>query len=251
MAPEPSMRDLALALASADASKRAVLATAESARLAKVATAWSAAIGQPGSKRFALKAGDWPPSPMPSVEFDDATLAALREKHPEQPDLAELALRRARTAGDDAATRALLERYAMLRPVDPLPHRVWARLAGMEQLVSSGDAEAFGHLRELDLRADKDNVYALAIARNRRAADDLSAAGEAAERAVRMNPFDATVRELAAAIAVEGGRLDRAETHVQALVVLEPDRELHKTRLARIRERRAAARSQEPGRDAP
>ncbi|MCE2885174.1 MAG: hypothetical protein LW806_09785 [Planctomycetaceae bacterium] len=245
MAPEPSMRDLALELASADASKRTALAAAESARLAKVATAWSGAIGQPGSKRFALKAGDWPPSPMPSVEFDDATLASLREKHPEQPDLTEIALRRARTAGDDAATRALLERYATLRPVDPLPHRTWARLAGMEQLVASGDDEAYGHLRELDLRADKDNVYALAIARNRRAAGDLPDAGEAAERAVRMNPFDATVRELAAAIAVEGGRFDRAETHIAALVVLEPDRDLHKTRLARIRELRTGGRAKE------
>jgi tetratricopeptide (TPR) repeat protein len=240
-APEPSMRELALELASADEAKRASLRTAEGARLGKVASAWSAAIGTPGSKRFALKAGDWPPSPMPQVEFDDATLATLRERHPTQPDLAELALRRARSAGDDDATRALLETYAGLRPVDPLPHRVWARLFGMEQLVASGDPLAFEHLRELDLRADKDNVYALAIARNRRAAGDVAAAGEAAERAVRMNPFDATVRELAAAIAVEGGRLDRAEVHVAALVELEPDRELHRTRLARIRELRSGA----------
>jgi hypothetical protein len=51
-----------------------------------------------------------------------------------------------------------------------------------------------------------------------------------------MNPFDATVRELAAAIAVEAGRLDRAEVHIEGLVALEPDRDIHRKRLARIRE---------------
>jgi hypothetical protein len=53
-----------------------------------------------------------------------------------------------------------------------------------------------------------------------------------------MNPFDATVRELAAAIAVEAGRFDRAEVHIESLVVLEPDRDIHRKRLARIRELR-------------
>lgn len=246
LAPEPSMRSLALELASADASQRATLAAAESARLAKVATAWSEAIGRPGSKRFGLKAGDWPTAPMPEVSFDDETIARLRLQYPEQPDLVEIALRRARDRSDEAATRALLERYGALRPVDPLPHRVWAKLAGTEQLVVRGDDAAFDHLRELDLRADKDNVYAIAIARNRRAAGDLVTAGDAAERAVRMNPFDATVRELAAAIAVEAGRLDRAEVHIEALVLLEPDREVHRKRLTRIRELNATPSSNHP-----
>ncbi len=238
LAPEPSMRTLALELASADEAQRTALAAAESTRLAKVATAWSEAVGRPGSKRFGLKAGDWPTAPMPQVAFDDETIARLRVQYPEQPDLVEIALRRARDGSDEATTRTLLERYGALRPVDPLPHRVWAKLAGTEQLVVRGDDAAFDHLRELDLRADKDNVYAIAIARNRRAAGDLVTAGDAAERAVRINPFDATVRELAAAIAVEAGRFDRAEVHIEALVLLEPDREVHRKRLARIRELR-------------
>ena len=236
LSPEPSMRTLALELASADEAQRVAVAAAETARLTKVATAWSEAIGRPGSKRFNLKSGDWPSAPMPAVTFDDATIARLREAYPDQPDLVEIALRRARDGNDEAVTRALLERYAALRPVDPLPHRVWAKLAGTETLVDRGDDAAFGHLRELDLRADKDNVYALAMARNRRAAGELAAASEAAERAVRMNPFDATVRELAAAIAVEAVRLDRAEVHIEGLVALEPDRDIHRKRLARIRE---------------
>ena len=245
LSPEPSMRMLALELASADEAQRAAVAAAETSRLTKIATAWSEAIGRPGSKRFNLKAGDWPSPPMPAVTFDDATVARLRESYPDQPDLVEIALRRARDGSDEVVTRTLLERYATLRPVDPLPHRVWAKLAGTETLVDRGDDDAFGHLRELDLRADKDNVYALAIARNRRAAGEMPAASEAAERAVRMNPFDATVRELAAAIAVEAGRFDRAEVHIESLVVLEPDRDIHRKRLARIRELRGTTNENE------
>jgi hypothetical protein len=239
LAPEPSMRDLALRLASGDDDAEREMQRAETARLTMVARAWSDAIGRPGRERFILRGGEWPARPMPKVEFDDATVKAFLNEFPDQADLVELLLRRARTADRSAGaeTRALLERYARLRPVDPLPHRIWATLAmqGAEGLDAVGDEGALRHLRELDLRADKDNVYALAIARNRRAARDLPAAIAAAERAVRINPFDASVRELAAAIAVEGARLDRAAVHIEALAELEPDRVIHRQRLERLR----------------
>jgi Flp pilus assembly protein TadD len=79
------------------------------------------------------------------------------------------------------------------------------------------------------------------MARNRRAAGDFSAAISAAERAVRMNPFDASVRELAAAVAVEAGQLGIARLHVEALTQLEPDREIHRRRLERVDELLRAA----------
>jgi len=234
--PDPSMRTLALELAEGDEDAERGIRKAESERLEAVARAWSDAIGRPGSERFRLRAEEWPAKPMPSVTFDDATVRAFLAEHPDQPDLVELLLRRARGTGatDTAEARVLLERYAKLRPVDPLPHRIWAKLAGTG-LDAGGDPGALVHLRELDLRSDKDNIYALAIARNRRAAKDFPAAIAASERAARMNPFDASVRELAAAIAVEGSRLDLAETHIEALVALEPDRALHKQRLERLR----------------
>jgi Flp pilus assembly protein TadD len=126
-----------------------------------------------------------------------------------------------------------------------MPHRQWAAMAVKDAggLDAAGDAAALRHLRELDLRADKDNVYALAIARNRRAAGDLPASLAAADRAVRINPFDASVRELAAAIAVEAGRLDQAELHIAALVELEPDRPVHRQRLERVRSMRGQGAS--------
>ncbi|MEY5061730.1 MAG: hypothetical protein RIS45_1651 [Planctomycetota bacterium] len=237
--PRPSMRDLALRLTTGDEGAETRLRNAESERMQAVARAWADAIGRPGSERFRLRGGEWPPKPMPQVEFDSATVKAFLAEFPDHPDLVEILLRRARSAGasDSNETRALLERYAKLRPVDPFPHRVWAKLAtdASGSLDAGGDPAAFGHLRELDLRADKDNVFALAIARNRRAARDLPAALASAERAARMNPFDPSVRELAAAIAVEGKRYDRAEVHIEALVALEPDRPLHRQRLERLK----------------
>ena len=237
MDPQPSLRELALELVEGDESAEAKMAEAQSARLAAVAEAWADAIGRPGSTRFALRGKQWPPSPMPPVELDDATVRAFLARFPDHADLVEILLRRAqgRSGIEAEETRALLERYAALRPVDPFPHRVWARLAtGAGDLSAGGDDAALRHLRELDLRADKDNIYALAIARNRRAASDMAAALASAERAVRMNPFDASVRELAAAIAVEAGRLPVARVHVRALTVLEPDREIHRRRLERV-----------------
>ncbi|MEY3142011.1 MAG: hypothetical protein RLY21_504 [Planctomycetota bacterium] len=235
--PQPSLRDLALELVSGDDDAEKKMAEAESARLAAVAEAWADAIGRPGSARFKLEGRQWPPQPMPPVTLDDATTRAFLARHPDHPDLVEILLRRAQgKSGNEAEeTRALLERYAALRPVDPFPHRVWARLAtGSGDLAAGGDDEALKHLRELDLRADKDNIYALAIARNRRAAGDLPGSLDAAERAVRMNPFDASVRELAAAIAVEAGQLPAARVHVKALTLLEPDRDIHRRRLERV-----------------
>lgn len=239
LATKPDMREILMRLAEGDDQAEGAMRALEERRLTAVATAWADAIGRPGDKRFTLREGEWPPRPMPSVELDDASLAAFHAEFPDQPDLVEIMLRRARGTGasDTAQARALLERYAQLRPVDPLPHRIWAKLATADNgaLDAGGDEGALIHLRQLDLRADKDNVYALAIARNRRAAGDLPAAQISVERAVRMNPFDASVRELAAAIAVEGGRLDRAQVHLEALAAIEPDRELHRQRLERLR----------------
>jgi tetratricopeptide (TPR) repeat protein len=261
--PQPPLRDLLLEVAESERSAGASDAAArmdqrERERLVKVAARLTESVGAPGAERRKLSRLDWPSAPMPEITLDDAALAALLTQYPNHPDLIEITLRRAKEAvaanaggspALDDATRSLLERYATLRPVDPLPHRMWARYApsiaqetatiGTGTGAANTDATALEHLRALDVVADKDNAFAIAISRNRRAAGDLAGAGDSAERAVRMNPFDATVRELAAAIAVEAGRLDRAERHIQALVVLEPDRALHRKRLAKIAELRA------------
>ena len=50
-------------------------------------------------------------------------------------------------------------------------------------------------------------------------------------KAARTQPYKAATRELAAALAIENKDLDAAREHISALVLLEPDRELHRRRL--------------------
>ena len=124
----------------------------------------------------------------------------------------------------------MLERYVAARPVDPYPHRVLAR----DLLDGDEPTLAIPHLRELDLRSVKDNSFALEIARLSRRMGARQEAHEAAERGVRMNPYHAANRELAAACAVEAGRLEAARRHIEALVVLEPEEPRHLRRMEAI-----------------
>lgn len=232
--PEPSLAAIARSLVAGDEAAEEGLRDLERKRLDAVVAAWTNAIGRPSERPWTFTRAQWPAPAQPAVELDDATLAAELARHPAHPDLLEIALRRAGRDGS-AARGELLERYARARPVDPMPHRLWAKEALRDGADEAATGAALAHLEALDLVTDKDNVYALAIARRARAAGDRSRAALAAERAVRMNPFDAGVRELAAAIAVEAGDLAAAARHIDALVVLEPDRTIHRTRQERVR----------------
>ena len=161
--------------------------------------------------------------------IDDATLAIWLAEHPEHPDLLELALRRGIGEGEVVpdALMPLLERYAIARPVDPYPHRVLARA-----YLARGEAlEAIPHLAALDGTLRDDNAYAIELARLYRQAGDTSSALESVMKAVRIDPYDAPLRELAAAIAIEAGDLALCRLHLEALVLLEPDRPQHRRRL--------------------
>ena len=92
------------------------------------------------------------------------------------------------------------------------------------------DEQAIDHLEHLDLLSEKDNSYALAIARIHRKAGDHTAALESVTRGVRMDPYDPSTRELAAAIAIEAGQFETARLHIEALMLLEPDRDQHRAR---------------------
>ncbi|MFM7808434.1 MAG: tetratricopeptide repeat protein, partial [Planctomycetota bacterium] len=69
---------------------------------------------------------------------------------------------------------------------------------------------------------------------------DTASALQSATKASRIDGYDPSTRELAAAIAIEAGRLDEALRHVRALERLEPDRPIHAERARRIEARLAA-----------
>ncbi len=170
----------------------------------------------------------------------DEVIAALLTQYPEHPDVLEIAARRAvsRSDGDanasgmDDATTQLVERYSTSRPLDPWPHqRLAVRTLSRGQL-----SEARDHLLFLDARADTDATYALEVAALGRKLKDPTAALIAAERATRIQPYDAPTRELAASCALEAGDLAAARTHIVALSMIEPDRPQHRRRIERIDE---------------
>jgi hypothetical protein len=172
----------------------------------------------------------------------DEILHSLIKQHPDHADLLEILAHRevARSEGApreqqvpvglDEAARAALERYAKVRPLDPWPHQRLAAYA-----VARNDMVAAApHLEFLDARADSDPAFATELAAARRSAKNLKGALEAAERAARIDPYDAATRELAAVCAVEASELERAREHIVALTLIEPTRERHAERLRRI-----------------
>lgn len=138
-----------------------------------------------------------------------------------------------RSRGLSEADVGLLEDYAEARPVSDLPHR---RLA-LHYLDSDDPgvrANAIEHLVFLDEREQSTGAYAAALVRLYSERGRWPEATARAERAVRLDPFDAELRELAARVALVRGRTDEARRHLEALASIEPDREIHRRRLEAI-----------------
>ena len=236
-AAEPPMRELVLEAARRDPEAFAEWDAKRTQSFAKAAELIAERIGVPGeASTDGIRGADWPSPGAPPVTIDDALVADWLERFPNHPDVLELAVRRrletlaGATPGEDDL--ALLARYAAARPVDPYPHRQLAKL----HRGGSEPARAIPSLIELDAREENDHAFAIELARLYRAERDHAAALAAIRRAVRIDPYDPALRELSAAIAVEAGDLRSARRDVEALTLLEPDREQHRKRLARIDE---------------
>ncbi len=232
--PSPTLDDLADRIREQDDDQLLLLEQARQRRLESIAGMLAGEIGQASRRSVSrAKAENWPSLQRPPVQIDDASLVAMLKEFPNHPDLLELVLRRSSNLEGSLTleSRSLLERYAEARPVDPFPHRVLAR----ELLVSDQPADAIPHLVELDLRSEKENAFALELANLLRSEGRSQAALSAAERAVRMDPYRPSNRELAAAAAIEAGNLQSAMRHIEALLVLEPDQPLHVRRIDAIK----------------
>lgn len=149
--------------------------------------------------------------------------------------LRELATRAIDAGGGEATLESVpaLLAYSAACTVDDMPHRALARLF----LRTPGrEHEAIPHLEFLDAREQASPVYAVALAREYAALEDWERARAKAERATQIAPFDADQRELAARIALMRRDFEAAERHINALTIIEPDRQQHKARLERVRE---------------
>jgi tetratricopeptide (TPR) repeat protein len=241
LSPRPSMSDLLEIERASDPVHAEEIRSAREAWLQSLARAFADRVMDPFKPQERGRP-DWPALQLPRFEITNEILDRWLLEHPEHPDLLELKIRRRLEDQPELneTSRALLRAYAIARPVDPMPDRLLAR-AQREQGES-----ALPSLRRLDLLEERDPVYALEIARLCRQQGDAAAALQAATKASRIDGYDPSTRELAAAIAIEAGRLDEALRHVRALERLEPDRPIHAERARRIEARLAAPSASVP-----
>lgn len=185
-------------------------------------------------------------SAAPAVEPTPELVESWLVQHPKHPDLLRLAVGFELAEHNGEATELMipmLERLAEARPIDHMPHKQLARL----YLASSDPARAIPHLEFLDAREQYQTTFAAELARRYAARKDWENASIKAERAVCIAPFEAPIRELAATIAVQRQDFAAARRHIEALIAIEPDREIHKKRLEAVRQRAGAASTGQGG----
>lgn len=175
------------------------------------------------------------------TEADLEALADAAKKHPDEPALVRKLAEAHLVRGDLETAIELIKRYHTMRPVDPWADRELARYA-----LSRSDAEsAIPALIKLDKIEGDAPEYAVELARVYRARKDYEQALHYAERALLREPYNATLRETAATIAVQKGDLSGAAFHVESLELLEPSRAIHPKRLSAIYKRLGRAEDAE------
>lgn len=169
-----------------------------------------------------------PPFIEPEVQFDTDSLARFLDRYPEHPDILRLTIEDMRRTDPLAPDLVpLLHRYAQARPVDPLSDQLLAAI----ELNRGNRTRAIAHLETLDRFEKYDNSLAVQLARLYRDEQRFDASLEKLDRALTINPFDAGLREEAAAVAIQAQQYNEAQRHLQALIIIEPDRPHHQTRL--------------------
>ncbi len=192
-----------------------------------------------------VRAGDDPSSEAepPLKEPTPELLAAWLEAYPSDPFVLS-AIIKSRLAAHDGKVREddveLLTRYAAARPMDSMPHKLLADLRLSQVGQDPGPAGAIEHLEYLDAREQHSGAYALELARQYAAAEDMESATRKAERATQVMPYDAATREYAATIALLRSDYATAERHIRALLLLEPDRPIHRQRLEALEKLKSA-----------
>ncbi len=180
-----------------------------------------------------VEPGRWDGATLPmtrgSTIDDDDLLLRLLGRYPEHPDVLAALVTRLDQGGvfEGWTLPEAAEAYVALRPADPLGHRIladwWdgqgAPARGVESLAVLAGQE------EYDPQVVRRYAEAL------RLAERYGDGAAAMERAVGISPFDPSLREIAAAAAIEASSFATAERHLRALQILEPDEPRHGRRL--------------------
>lgn len=178
----------------------------------------------------------------PTPELIDAWL----KHYPDHPQVLELAVSAALDKNQGKVSDEmvpLIERFALAAPVKHLPHRVLAKF-----YLDKGEGEkAIPHLEFMDIREVYNPAIAVELSKRYAALNQWETAFQKAERATRIAPYDAANRELAATMAIKAGHLDAAARHIDALTILEPDREVHRKRLEAVKKLMQATPPRAPG----
>ncbi|MCH2137141.1 MAG: hypothetical protein MK101_11275 [Phycisphaerales bacterium] len=151
-------------------------------------------------------------------------LAALAEQFPANTAIQRLMVQRAIEDGEGVQQHLqTLMALANARPLDPWPCQTLA-----DWYERQGDPIQAARWLDLVMRTragDPDLHDRMAMLH--RAAGDSAASLAAMARAIECDPWDAARRERAAALAIESGQVELARSHIDALILLEPDEPLH------------------------
>jgi len=179
------------------------------------------------------------PTKLPSP----SKLDELLELHPDHPDLLNLRLGMALAHDGDRLNKdqlRLLENAILVRPVDEMPHKRLARHY-LSSDAFEDQVRAIPHLEFLDAREVHSAAYADQLAALYAKSGNNENALAKAIRATRIAPFEAHNREQAARMALLLNNLDAAEHQLNALISIEPDREIHQRRLEALKSMRDAS----------
>ncbi|MCA9275805.1 MAG: hypothetical protein KDA29_07255 [Phycisphaerales bacterium] len=168
---------------------------------------------------------------------DADTIAELLAQHPDHPELISLQVGTVLVGAGDRLTpeQAEVLRHAItVRPTDDEPHKRLAR-----HYLASDDPQvqlnAIPHLEYLDAREIHSPAYAGQLALLYAQRGNNYKAIQSALRAVAIAPFDADQRERAARVALIVQDYEQAKHQLEALTILEPDREIHQRRLEALK----------------
>ncbi len=157
-------------------------------------------------------------------------LAELHASHADHRGIQRLIAEWTLKHGSPEQAAEAIERYALACPVDPWSYRQSLKLA-LQRDDADAAIEALTYLDRIEV---KDASHAEELITLNRAKGDLDAARAAAWSALFRQPYNATLRETAAALCLQSGDMQEALFHLESVAMLEPGRAQHQTRLAAL-----------------